>query len=152
MAPDRETPDVELLRRMFEGVRHCREIGLEVVEVRRDEAFMRLPYDARLVGNAATGQVHGGAVTTLMDTVSGLATLATAGTAGPIVTLELRIDYLRPATPGEAILAHAECYRRTHFVAFVRGVAYHDTVGDPIANCVATFMLKGAEPRAAGAG
>ncbi len=59
----------------------------------------------------------------------------------PIATLDLRIDYMKPATPGKDLLARAECYKLTRNVAFVRGVAYHDDPSDPIATSVATFML-----------
>jgi acyl-coenzyme A thioesterase PaaI-like protein len=59
----------------------------------------------------------------------------------PIATLDLRIDYMKPATPGRDLLARAECYKVTRNVAFVRGVAYHDDPSDPIATTVATFML-----------
>ena len=59
-----------------------------------------------------------------------------------IATLDLRIDYMRPAEPGKTIKAHAHCYKVTQNVAFVRGAAYHDENEDePIATSVGTFML-----------
>jgi acyl-coenzyme A thioesterase PaaI-like protein len=40
-----------------------------------------------------------------------------------------------------------ECYAVRRSVAFVRGVAFHEDEGDPIATCAATFARKhAAEP------
>ena len=59
----------------------------------------------------------------------------------PIATLDLRIDYLRPAEPGRDVLARAHCYKMTKNVAFTRAVAYHDDESNPIAHSVGTFMI-----------
>jgi hypothetical protein len=64
-------------------------------------------------------------------------------TGAPLATLDLRIDYLRPATPGETIRATAECHKVTANVAFVRGAAFHVSPQDAIAYCTGTFMLGG---------
>ena len=61
----------------------------------------------------------------------------------PIVTLDLRIDYLKPATPKEALLARAQVYKVTKQVVFVRAVAFQSDEDSPIANAVGTFMLTG---------
>ena len=58
-------------------------------------------------------------------------------------TLDLRIDYLKPATPPKPVIAKATCYKLTKSVAFVRAVAYHDEEDDPIASSASTFMLTG---------
>jgi acyl-coenzyme A thioesterase PaaI-like protein len=74
---------------------------------------------------------------------------------GQIATLDLRIDYMKAANPGEDIFAFAECYKVTKNIAFARGVAYHTDRTDPIATCAAAFMLgtksqRGANAPAAG--
>ena len=58
-----------------------------------------------------------------------------------MATLDLRIDYMKPATPGLDVLAHVQCYKRTKNIAFIRGEAFHDSPDDPIATCQASFML-----------
>lgn len=134
-------PDFERLRAIFETIPHCRELGIEVVAVQEGKGVVGLDYQKRLVGNPETGHLHGGVVTTLLDTVAGLAVLSAVPEDTTVATLDLRIDYLRPAAPGRYVLASATCYRRTPNVAFVRAIAYHDNPDDPIANGVATFML-----------
>ena len=113
---------------------------------------MVVPYSDVLVGDPDTGVVHGGVITALLDSASGMAVRnrvaeeagvpATREEGGPsIATLDLRIDYMRPARPFEAIYGTADCYRTTTNVAFVRAWAYQDDETDPVATSVATFML-----------
>ena len=59
----------------------------------------------------------------------------------PIVTIDLRLDYLRPALKGETVIARCECYKLTRQVAFVRGTAHGGDPERPIAQAVGTFML-----------
>jgi len=85
--------------------------------------------------------LHGGVITSMMDACCGAAVFQALSEPLPIATLDLRIDYLKPATPREAVYAQAHCYKVTRNVAFVRGVAYHDSEDDPIASAAGTFML-----------
>ena len=55
MQTDQRLPDFALLRRRFEGVAHCTELGLKVVELRPGEAFMSLDYQDRLVADSYEG-------------------------------------------------------------------------------------------------
>src|SRR5262249_45981331 len=88
-----------------------------------------------------TGVLHGGVVTAMLDESCGMAVqLALDGTRA-IATLDLRIDYQKPATPGLAIRAHAHCYRVTRSIAFVRATAYQDRADEPVAPATACFMI-----------
>lgn len=130
-----------LNRQFMDYVPHNVALGIEVVELVDAGAAMRLPYDRRLIGNPDTGVLHGGALSALMDACCGAAVFMALPSPMPIATLDLRIDYLKPGTPGLAIVARAQCYKVTRSVAFVRGVAYHDDPEDPIAAGTASFML-----------
>lgn len=123
-------------------VPHNRALGLEVIDYADAQVWMRLPYDAKLVGNPATGVIHGGAISTLMDATCGMATMIALGGPSSIATLDLRIDYLKPAAPGRAVIAHAHCFKITRHVCFVRGTAYVDDPTDPVASVAATFARK----------
>lgn len=122
-------------------VPHDRALGIEVIEITANHALVRLPYDTKLVGNPDNGVLHGGAITALLDTCSGTSVFAALTAWVPIATLDLRIDYLRPAEPGKDVFAKATCYKLTNNVAFTRAVAYHDREDDPIASSAGTFML-----------
>lgn len=86
-----------------------------------------LPWSPAIVGNPQTGAVHGGALTTLMDTTCGMATLCVLPRFEVCPTLDLRIDYMHPAEAGKDIYGHAQCYRVTRDVIFTRGTATRTT-------------------------
>ncbi|HLL22003.1 MAG TPA: PaaI family thioesterase [Kofleriaceae bacterium] len=138
---DREQLRLELVRRFTANVPHNLALGLRVEEIGPKMALYRLPYALDLVGNPDSGTLHGGAITALLDATSGAAVFAALADLVPIATLDLRIDYLRPAEPGRDVLARGHCYKITKNVAFTRAVAYHDDEADPIAHSVGTFML-----------
>ncbi|MCC6337983.1 MAG: PaaI family thioesterase [Myxococcales bacterium] len=139
-------PDVDLesINAAFRDfVPHNRALSLEVTEATFEPAIavLRLPYDGRFAGDPDSGVLHGGVITTLLDACAGASVYFKLQSPTPIATLDLRIDYLKPATAGRDVFARAECFHVTHNVAFVRAIAYHDTAAAPIAVGNATFAL-----------
>lgn len=148
MSAEATTIDPAVVEQMVrEAIPHLKELGAELVAIERNAVTIRLDYQRRLVGNPESGVLHGGLITTLIDTVCGIAVFTALPKITPIATLDLRIDYLKPATPGKALSARGECYKVTRNVAFARAIAYHDDPDDPIANSVSTFMLDTARGR-----
>ncbi len=140
--PDDKRQMMESINRFLDdSVPHNHALGLSVVDLGAAEATMRLPYSENLVGNPETGVLHGGAVTTLIDATCGIAVYMKLARLVRIATLDLRIDYLHPATPGSDLLAHAECYKLTRAVAFVRALAHHGDPGNPVASAQGTFII-----------
>lgn len=125
---------------MVGGTPHARALGIELVSVTAGHAIMKVPYREDLVGDAETGVLAGGVLTVILDQACGLAASSARGAEGPsTATLDLRIDYMRPAIPGRAVIAEAHCYKSTPSIAFVRAVAYEDRAEDPIATVQAAF-------------
>jgi len=120
---------------------YSRELGLRLHGVEPDWCVIKVLPDERRVGNPATRVVHGGVITALLDSCYGLAIFVKLDKLRPMATLDLRIDYLKPATPGREIFGGAVCYKLGHELAFVRGAAYHDSPDDPIATSSAIFMF-----------
>src|ERR1700742_3343940 len=115
--------------------------GLQLDRAAPAEAWSSLPYRPVFVGDTTTGVLHGGVVTAMLDESCGMAVQLALDGSRAIATLDLRIDYQKPATPGLAIRAHAICYRVTRSIAFVRATAYQDSEDDPVATATACFML-----------
>ena len=146
---------LEQLRQMWPTMRgaspYSMALGAELTEVARARASMRLPYQDKFVGDPETGVIAGGVVTALLDTTCGYAVWAGLEQFTSIATLDLRIDYMRPARPREALLSSAEVYKLTHTIAFVRGLAYEDDPADPVAAAQGAFILNSDAGRRPGA-
>ena len=102
-------------------------------------AGLSMPYYSRLVGDPLTGVIHGGAVSALMDTACVTAVMCHPQAGFSTATLDLRIDYMRPATPGQTIRTRPECHHVPRSVAFVRAVATDDDEARPVAMATGAF-------------
>jgi uncharacterized protein (TIGR00369 family) len=141
-APDHAAALENLKQAFTDLVPHNRALGLELTDFdRAGIVVMRLPYRPELIGNPDNGVLHGGAITTLLDAAGGASVFVALWSPDPIATLDLRIDYMKPAAPLLDVYARTHCYRLTKSVAFVRGTAYQNDESDPIATMAATFML-----------
>lgn len=122
---------------------HARALGVELVDYRDGYALVRVPYSEHLVGDPDTGVLHGGVITAVLDNASGMAVPRAdlAPEQRAIATLDLRIDYMRPARPHVDLMVSAECYQLTRSVAFVRASAWQADDEKLVASSVATFML-----------
>jgi uncharacterized protein (TIGR00369 family) len=133
-----------IARQFIEAIPHSRALGMRLVEIGDGTATIEMAYDARLVGDPRTGVIHGGAVSALMDTCGGAAVMSHPRAPGGTATIDLRIDYMRPATPGQTIRAKATCYLVTRSVAFVRAVATDDEEDRPVASATGAFTVEAA--------
>mgnify|MGYP000948584783 FL=1 len=132
------------VHRFVNTLNQARELGLTVEDAGEGFLVLKLPYSDRIVGNPDTGVIHGGAITTMMDTASGSVMICALDEFELCPTLDLRVDYMRPAEPGKPVYARAETYKVTRNIIFTRCEAYQEG-GETIANCVGTFMRIGKE-------
>lgn len=126
-------------------------IGMEITQIEPARVWGLVPYKPELIGDPETGVIAGGVITTFLDTLSGMSAVAAMETPTTVATIDLRIDYMRPATPGQNVLAEAHCYKLGRSVAFVRAVAYDETPDNPIAHAAAAFMVNSNNGRKFGA-
>ncbi|WP_277588150.1 PaaI family thioesterase [Pseudomonas chlororaphis] len=138
-----QNPVFERATRFLSALRHCQVLAMSVHSASKDGITLMLPYSPQIVGNPETGVIHGGALTSLMDTACGMATLCVLPEFEVCPTLDLRIDYMHPAQPGKSVYGFAQCYRVTTDVIFTRGFAYQDDPEHPVAHVVGTFMRMG---------
>ena len=139
-------------QRFFElarSVGHGRALGLEFRGSGEAWIELALPWRAALVGKPDSGILASGAIVSLLDTCGGASVWMKLGHFQPIVTIDLRLDYLRPALKGETVVARCECYKLTRQIAFVRGIAHVGDADRPVAQATGTFMLDPDGKRAA---
>jgi uncharacterized protein (TIGR00369 family) len=129
----------ELVRHFTNAIPYSRALDMRLDELGDGDAVISMPYDSRFVGDPDTGVIHGGAVSALMDTTGGAAVMSHPEAPVVTATLDLRIDYMRAAVPGQRIVCRAECYHVTRSVAFIRAVAHDDDSENPIATANGAF-------------
>lgn len=135
------TFDPEKFFALVRKVGHGRALGIEYRASDANWIELALPWREELVGVPESGILASGAIVSLVDTAGGASIWMALGTFQPIVTIDLRLDYLRPAVEGETVIARCECYKLTREIGFVRGVAHGGDEAQPIAQATGTFML-----------
>jgi uncharacterized protein (TIGR00369 family) len=121
------------LRAIFEEkIVFNRVLGLRIVELRPERVVGRIAMRPELVGHYSFNRLHGGVISAGLDAMGGLAVMAAIGARhmdeppaqrlhrfGKLGTIDLRIDYLRPAI-GEQFELRAEVMRLGSRVASTR--------------------------------
>src|SRR3569832_516157 len=122
-------------------VGHGGALGILYLDHGVDWVELGLDYSDRLVGVAETGVLASGPIVSLMDMATSMAIWVRLGRFRHQATLDLRVDYLRPAVPGRRIVGRGECYFVTRGIGFVRGAAHDGDAADPVAHVTGTFMF-----------
>lgn len=122
---------------------HGKAIGMEMAGRNGRLCSVKVPYGEHLVGDPDTGIIHGGVITATLDNASGWAVRCHESwqEGQSMATLDLRIDYMRPAEPRQDLIVEAECYKMAKNIAFVRAFAHQGDLEDLVATSVATFMV-----------
>nr|WP_279614853.1 PaaI family thioesterase [Sphingomicrobium astaxanthinifaciens] len=133
--------DIARFLALIGSVGHGKAIGYDYRAHGDNWVELGLAPKPELVGVPEDGILASGAIVGLLDTCGGASVWQALGRFEPIVTIDLRLDYLRPATIDDRIVARCETYKLTRSVAFVRGTARLED-GRELAHVAGTFMIK----------
>ena len=128
-----ESDFVDGLRDIFENrIAFNRVLGLKIVSVKPERVAGHIRTKPDLIGHFAHQRLHGGVISAGLDAMGGLAVMAAIGARhmdeapaqrllrfSRLGTIDLRIDYLRPAV-GESFELRAEVMRLGSRVASTR--------------------------------
>lgn len=137
-----QTDHARIAQAFIEAIPHARALDMRVDQIGPGHATISMPWAEHLVGDPRTGVIHGGVVSALMDTCCGAAVMAHPTRPRSTATIDLRIDYMRAATPGQRITARAECYHMTRSVAFLRATALDEDDTNPVAAATGAFTAE----------
>ncbi|MFJ6024356.1 PaaI family thioesterase [Brevundimonas sp. NPDC092305] len=138
------TPQIsDLMPQLASAAAHTHALGFAFDGVDGDRVRLRVPWRDDLAGDAHSEVLAGGLVTALLDHAGGLAVWTKLDRFESIATLDLRVDYMRPALPRRGLIAEARCYRLTRSIAFVRAWAFEDEASNPVAAAQGSYMLAG---------
>ena len=127
-------------------------LGLRIDTLAASGATGHLDMRPELIGHFAHQRLHGGVISATLDAMAGLAVMAAIGTRhmdeapaerlrrfGKLGTIDLRIDYLRPAI-GERFTLRGEVLRLGSRVASTR-MEFGDAEGKLLATGSAAYIV-----------
>jgi uncharacterized protein (TIGR00369 family) len=124
-----------------------RELGIRVVELGAGLAILEIPFRDALIGDVQRPALHGGVLSALMDTAGGAAVWTCIGEEDRCSTIDLRVDYLRPAGL-ETVRARAEVLRVGNRVGVTNIRLYHPGAdADVVAEGKGVYSVKRAGDR-----
>lgn len=110
----------DILRIMEDHVPFNRLLGIRGESASEGRCVLRLPVHGGLVGDSRRPALHGGAISSLMDTAGGVAAWSALGEDESVSTVDLSVDYLEPAGLDGDLRADAQLLRKGNRVCHVR--------------------------------
>ncbi|WP_178918222.1 PaaI family thioesterase [Natronomonas gomsonensis] len=130
-----------VLSELFDEMPFNDRLGIELLDAEDGHAKGKLELSSEHSSNPNTMIAHGGVTYALADTIGGAAAVSANYTVTP--TIDMRIDYLSPATGG-TLYADAEVIRNGNNVATVE-VDVTDEEGTDIATARGTYKTGGGD-------
>jgi uncharacterized protein (TIGR00369 family) len=116
----------DVIRVMEEHVPFNRYLGMRGESVGVGKGVLVLPVRPEFVGDPRRPALHGGVLSSLIDTAGGVAAWTALGPGESVSTVDLRVDYLEPAGLGGPLRAEAELVRKGKRVCHVRVAVTQD--------------------------
>ncbi len=126
-----------LIKKMKTTVPFWKLLGMEVVDVKKGWAIVKLPYADKLA--QPDGVAHGGAIFSPADAAVAVALLGLIDKSETLLTIEMKINYIKAIREGD-IIAEAKIVHRGSKTA-IGDVEVRNSQGDLIAKCLATYMI-----------
>jgi uncharacterized protein (TIGR00369 family) len=123
-------------------------LGADMVSVDRGSVEIRFPFNSKLTQQS--GFVHGGALTSIMDSACGYAALSVAPEDAEVLAVEFKVNFLTPAV-GDSFIARGFVKRAGKRIAVCAADTFAVRAGEEklIATMLATIMNMDSTPAGA---
>lgn len=115
-------------------------LGFQLLGVDPDEGTIEVAFDASTRFRNPAGHIQGGFLAAMLDDTLGPALVATLAPEQFAPTLDLHVQFLRPATPGR-ILGRGRVVHKRRTIAFLAG-ELTDVDGTLFASATATAAIR----------
>ena len=78
-------------------------LGIKLHGLEQGFCSLLLPFKQELVGDHRTGALHGGVLSTLIDTCGGFAVWSLCAIDDRVATIDLRVDYMKPGPRADIV-------------------------------------------------
>lgn len=126
-----------LMKRMPDVAPFWSLLGMELVDVKKGWAKIRLPFAKKLAN--ANGVAHGGAIFAPADSAVGLALIGMVEKDEFISTVEMKINYLKPFDSGEIFIEGKIIHKGANTA--IGDAEVKDAQGNLIAKAIATYII-----------
>jgi uncharacterized protein (TIGR00369 family) len=116
-------------------------LGIKVEELRHGYARFRIPFRPELLGDPVRPAIHGGVLSALVDACGGAACFTMVRVHDSLSTVDLRVDYLRPAKPAD-LICESEVIRMGNRVACVKSSVRGPDSDDPVVVSMAVYNVR----------
>ena len=110
----------DILEIMEQQVPFNRLLGIRGESAEKGKGVLVLPVRPDFVGDPRRPALHGGVISSLIDTAGGVAAWTALEEGESVSTVDLTVDYLEPARLGGELRASAELLRKGNRVCHVR--------------------------------
>ena len=114
-------------------------LGLDILDARPDEGWVRIRFDARPEFCNAAGDIQGGMLVAMLDDTMGPAVLITTNAEIMPTTIDMHVSFLAPAKPGP-LIGEAMVVQLGKTVGFVEA-RLADEMGLIVARATASVRL-----------
>jgi uncharacterized protein (TIGR00369 family) len=123
--PNPSDPPLDVVRSIFEeAIPFHRFLGLKVHRLEPGAAWLLLPFREEFVGDPWRPALHGGVISTLLDTAGGVAVFTRLSGSDRASTVDIRVDYLRPGLQKD-LIAEGRVERLGNRVAVCEMKVFH---------------------------
>jgi uncharacterized protein (TIGR00369 family) len=124
-----------------EGIPFNQFLGFKVMDLQPGTARIEVPIRPEFIGDVLRPALHGGLISTLADTVGGVAAFTQMTPDQRASTVDMRVDYLRPGLVDRPLIGEGRVLRMGNRVAVTEMHIHQGNIDEPIARASAVYNI-----------